>query len=397
MKKTILLLLGVVALCQSASAQLYYQDSKNPDILHHTACTPVERRNIVIPDVEGYKVLKADLHTHTFFSDGHLSPDMRIREAWIDGLDILAITDHLEWRKFEPDMLKFLRGYVPKGTKPVNYAISKTIADENGIKVDLNAPFYGLQKSLNYYGIMVIRGIEVTRRPELYGHFNALFTKDNNTIYDDDPEQSILKARSQGAIIMHNHPGWKRESLEMHEFEQRVYEKGLIDGIEIMNTNEFYPKAIDRAKQYGFFMAASTDIHNTTADFYLNGQIRNMTLILANECTEEGVREALGARRTIAYSFGTMAGEESLLRALFEACVSAEEVLVRPDGKRLIRLVNKSSLPFVLKAEGQRDITLSPLAEQNHMITGDRMTFTVENMWHGAESKLTVCIVPQKR
>ena len=122
-----------------------------------------------------------------------------------------------------------------------------------------------------------------------------------------------------------------------------------------------------------------------------------MTLILANECTEEGVREALGARRTIAYSFGTMAGEESLLSALFEACVSAEEVLVRPYGKRLIRLVNKSSLPFVLKAEGQRDITLSPLAEQNHMITGDRMTFTVENMWHGAESKLTVCIVPQKR
>ncbi|MBR7130293.1 MAG: histidinol-phosphatase [Tidjanibacter sp.] len=397
MKKILLVLLGVVALCQGASAQLYYQDNINPDILHHTACTPVERRNIVIPDVNGYKVFKADLHTHTFFSDGHLSPDMRIREAWMDGLDILAITDHLEWRKFEPDMIKFLRGYVPKGTKPVNYAISKTIADENGIKVDLNAPFYGLQKSLNYYGIMVIRGIEVTRRPELYGHFNALFTKNNNTIYDDDPEKSILNARAQGAIIMHNHPGWKRESLEMHEFEQRVYEKGLIDGIEIMNTNEFYPKAIDRAKKYGFFMASSTDIHNTTADFYLNGQIRNFTMILDNECTEEGVREALAERRTIAYSFGTMAGEESLLKALFEACVSAEDILDRPDGKKLIRLVNNSSLPFVLKAEGQREITLSPMSQQNLMIKGDTMNFTVENMWHGADSRLSVCIVPQKK
>ena len=396
MKKTLLLILGVVLICQGAGAQLYYQDSQNPDILHNTACTPVERRNIVIPDVDGYKVFKADLHTHTFFSDGHLSPDMRIREAWIDGLDIMAITDHLEWRKFEPDMLKFLRGYVPKGTKPVNYAISKTVADENGIKVDLNAPFYGLQKSLDYYGIMVIRGIEVTRRPELYGHFNALFTKNNNTIYDDDPEQSILKARSQGAIIMHNHPGWKRESLEMHEFEQKVYDKGLIDGVEIMNTNEFYPKAIDRAKQYGLFMAASTDIHNTTADFYHSGQLRNMTMILAKECSEESVREALAARRTIAYSFGTMAGEELLLKALFDACVTAEEILTKPNGAKLVRIVNNSSLPFVLNAGDSRAVTLSPFAAHNMTMSGESLDLTVENMWCGADKRLQVKIVPHK-
>ena len=94
MKKTLLLILGVVLICQGAGAQLYYQDSKNPDILRHTACTPVERRNIVIPDVNGYKVFKADLHTHTIYSDGQVLPEIRVREAWANGLDILAITDH---------------------------------------------------------------------------------------------------------------------------------------------------------------------------------------------------------------------------------------------------------------------------------------------------------------
>ncbi len=60
-------------------------------------------------------------------------------------------------------------------------------------------------------------------------------------------------------------------------------------------------------------------------------------------------------------------------------------------------LVNKSSLPFVLKAKGQREITLSPMSQQNLMIKGDTMNFTVENMWHGADSRLSVCIIPQKR
>jgi 3',5'-nucleoside bisphosphate phosphatase len=35
-----------------------------------------------------------DLHTHTTASDGHLSPADLVREAWLAGIRVLAVTDH---------------------------------------------------------------------------------------------------------------------------------------------------------------------------------------------------------------------------------------------------------------------------------------------------------------
>jgi predicted metal-dependent phosphoesterase TrpH len=35
-----------------------------------------------------------DLHTHTTASDGHLSPADLVREAWLAGVRVLAVTDH---------------------------------------------------------------------------------------------------------------------------------------------------------------------------------------------------------------------------------------------------------------------------------------------------------------
>ncbi|HOI80411.1 MAG TPA: PHP domain-containing protein, partial [Petrimonas sp.] len=55
---------------------------------------PNKRSNIVIPDVNGFKVLKCDFHMHTVFSDGDVWPTVRVQEAWREGLDAIAITDH---------------------------------------------------------------------------------------------------------------------------------------------------------------------------------------------------------------------------------------------------------------------------------------------------------------
>lgn len=41
-----------------------------------------------------YDSLKADLHLHTFYSDGKLSPEELIQRAKLSGLDALSITDH---------------------------------------------------------------------------------------------------------------------------------------------------------------------------------------------------------------------------------------------------------------------------------------------------------------
>jgi hypothetical protein len=35
-----------------------------------------------------------DLHTHTFYSDGIGTPELNVRNARVNGIDILAITDH---------------------------------------------------------------------------------------------------------------------------------------------------------------------------------------------------------------------------------------------------------------------------------------------------------------
>ena len=47
---------------------------------------------------EGYLLLGSDLHTHTVFSDGMVWPSIRAQEALRESIEIIAITDHLEYQ-----------------------------------------------------------------------------------------------------------------------------------------------------------------------------------------------------------------------------------------------------------------------------------------------------------
>ncbi len=62
------------------------------------------RREVKIPDISGYRTLKCDLHTHTVFSDGQVWPTVRVEEAWREGLDAIAITDHIEHKPHKQDV-----------------------------------------------------------------------------------------------------------------------------------------------------------------------------------------------------------------------------------------------------------------------------------------------------
>jgi hypothetical protein len=67
--------------------------------------TPEEgTRAIEFPDIPGYVTLKCDLHMHTVFSDGSVWPDIRVQEAIRDGLDVIAITDHVEYQPKKKDI-----------------------------------------------------------------------------------------------------------------------------------------------------------------------------------------------------------------------------------------------------------------------------------------------------
>ena len=384
MKKA-LIILAVFATSVSASAQSFYVDAKNPEMVHPSEARDAHRKEIIIPQVNGFNVYKADLHTHTMYSDGQVLPKYRIREAWQDGLDIIAVTEHVEYRPVEEDLVKYLDKYTDKKRKEaVNHRIISEAATKDGIMVDLNTAVQISQKLAKSYGLTVIPGLEITRDANEIGHFNALFTTDNNLIYDPDPYQAILNAKAQNALIQHNHPGWRRKTLAYSEWQKRVYGEGLVDGVEVVNGDEIYPGIVDRCVKDGMYITANTDIHATTAaDYRVYGNDRPMTLVFAKDKSLESVREALEAQRTLALAFNNLWGPDQLLKDLFMACVKVEQL----SGNKYV-LTNISSIPFVLQQKGSNRVHLDPSTSIFMSVpkNGNSLNFTVVNMWNGAES-----------
>lgn len=380
--------LAILALAAVAlNAQPHYKMSSNPDVLRPDGDAFPSRINIVLPQVNGYNVYKADLHIHTIYSDGHVSPEFRVIEAWNDGLDVLAITEHIEYRNLEKDMLEFMTGYVKKNAEAVNWNIVSEPADGRGIQTDLDMSVRLAQKAAEKYGLTIIPGAEISRAPETTGHFNVLFTTDNDAIYHPDPLESMKNAKAQGALLIHNHPGWRRPSLDMIEFEKKIYPMGILDGIEVMNQLDFYPRALERAREYGLYVTSNTDMHTSTYEYYrLNGALRNMTLIFAKDKSLESLKEAMKARRTLAYSFGTIAGEEQLLVDFFNASVSYEPVYVDADGVRTYELRNNSSFSYTLNF-GADPVLLEPLSVVRRTVeSGKEIKFEVLNMWYAKDA-----------
>jgi hypothetical protein len=390
MKKS-LIILAIFATSAAASAQSFYVDVNNPEMVHPSEARDVHRKEIVIPQVNGFNVYKADLHTHTVYSDGQVLPKYRIREAWQDGLDIIAVTEHVEYRPVEADFVSYLEKYTDKKHKEaVNHRIGADGITKDGIMVDLNTAVQISQKLGKSYGLTIIPGLEITRDANEIGHFNALFTTDNNLVYDPDPYQAILNAKAQNAIVQHNHPGWKRKTLAYSEFQAKVYGEGLVDGVEVVNGDEIYPGIVDRCVKEGLYITANTDIHATTAaDYGVNGSDRPMTFIFAKDKSLESVREALEAQRTLAFAFNNVWGADQLLKDLFLACVKVEQVA----GRKYL-LTNISSIPFVLQQKGANRVHLDPSTSVFMSVPkdGNALEFAVVNMWNGAESNPNVAI-----
>ena len=373
-----------LTLGQVVGAQEFYQDSKNSQMLRPCGYQDDYRKEIVLPQVNGYNVYTADLHTHTIFSDGQVMPELRVREAWKDGLDVIAITDHIEYRRHESTLVEYLNKYVGKKHKEaVNHKISDGEITKDGIMVDLNTSVRMAEKSARNYGLTIIPGTEITRNVSVAGHYNALFTTDNNLIFDSDAYQSIKNAKSQGALVMHNHPGWRKTSLDYSELDQKVYGEGLIDGVEVMNGNEFYPSIIDRAIENGIFIAANSDIHATTSEEYRAvGYDRPMTLILAKDKSLASLREALEQNRTLAYGYGALSGAEQLLMDFFLASVKVESI-----APQTVLLTNLSSVSYTLRRGKGNQIILPPMASIRLSVGKDATSIKLQvlNMWSGAD------------
>jgi predicted metal-dependent phosphoesterase TrpH len=318
------------------------------------------RNEVVIPDFAGYKVLKGDFHIHTVFSDGVVWPTYRIQEAWRDGLDILAISDHIEYRPH-----------------------SQYINADRNTSMKIAAP------EAEKLGILLVPATEVTREQGVIGHFNAIFIKDAELMNLEDPKEALREARRQGAFIFFNHPGWKMDTLVFSPFQKELLEEGLIDGVEAVNGFEFYPRAISWCKDLNLTLFATSDAHDPVPVYFKydrrgaeDVRYRPMTLVLAKDKTLEAVREALDARRTIGSYHGYLIGMFDLLEGLFDACVSTEKLSVVGKNTNW-QLRNNSSLIFRFRI-GSTDYILLPFTSCTLTRTSDitSVDVTVLNMYH---------------
>lgn len=384
--------LACFALTVSLAAQPSPRPAAHP--LEQPFETGEERTEIFLPKVNGMNFYKADLHLHTIFSDGDVTPDMRVVEAWCTGLDAIAITDHVEYRRIEREMFKFMDQYIREDLRrkgeALNTNITKKDADGYGILVDLNVGYNAAVKKAKDYGILVIRGVEITRRNN--NHFNALFTKDNNRIYDPDLTQAVRNARAQGAFILHNHPAYGDETPNhFSELAAGLYAQGLIDGVEVANGQRTWWHLFTHAVSGGFTPFADSDAHEyiywrygRPGDYEVP-RYRNMNLILAKALTENDLQEALKAGNNIAYSNNNLVGKRELLQALFAAsveCRPAQTDAAAP--RRRAMLVNHSSLPYYFRI-GEKEYLLNAMSSLTLPVQKEEtgVTVTVLNMWCG--------------
>lgn len=283
------------------------------------------RHEIRVPDVLGYQTLKCDLHMHTVFSDGSVWPDVRVREAWREGLDAISVTDHIEYLPHKEDV-------VPSHNRP--YEIAKRYADMSGI--------------------ILIRGSEITRE-EPPGHWNAIFLKDCAALDCKDYMDALEAAVKQDAFIFWNHPGWKQPGGKAvwYAEQQAVFEKGWLHGIEVVNGGGVYPEALAWCNEKDLTIMGNSDIHAPSVPE--PGKRRSMTLVFAESCSEEAIHEALKARRSVAVMADNLFGNAIYLRALFDGAVTPGTTSIQLKDKApvFVWLTNKSDLRFELVSAGE--------------------------------------------
>ena len=83
-----------------------------------------------------------------------------------------------------------------------------------------------------------------------------------------------------------------------------LVEAGILQGIEVVNERFYYPEAHRWCLDKNLAIISNSDIHAPlNLDYRVReGDHRPMTLVFAKDASIEGIREALLARRTAAYS-----------------------------------------------------------------------------------------------
>ena len=327
---------------------------------------PNTRRVINIPDIPGYLTLKCDFHMHTVFSDGNVWPSIRVAEAWQEGLDAIAITDHIEYHPHKDDIpVQFGRAY----------EIARPHADN--------------------MGLLLIKAAEITRQMPP-GHFNCLFLEDVAALDQEDFWASMSAAVDQGAYIFWNHPGWRQkdEIPIWYDEHDSIYDLGWMHGMEIVNGSSYYPLAHKWCLEKGIPILGNSDVHNPTGIDYFSGgeETRSLTLVFAREKNNESVQEALLAGRTAVWRGNELYGQPAFLKAIFDQSVRVISQPVRLKGKNAsyVQVINESDIAFKLTM----DEKLEDFSYATEMVLypGRIAIMRLSNLVQGKEGKSDISI-----
>lgn len=284
-------------------------------------------RAITFPDVPGYQTLICDFHTHSVFSDGSVWPDIRVEEAVRDGLDALAITEHLEYQPHLED--------IPHPDRNRAYDLAVGFAAE--------------------HDLIVIRGSEVTRSMPP-GHVNAIFLEDANALLLEDARAVFREVRRQGGFAFWNHPNWVAQRPDglatLTDLHRQLIAEGLLQGIEVVNDVTYSDEALQIALDHDLTILGTSDIHGLVDWQYQvpEGGHRPVTLVFAGERSEAGIQAALEAGRTVAWFNNLLVGRDAVLRPLLSAALTVTEATYPDDDTSVLAVTiqNTSDAAFLL-------------------------------------------------
>ncbi len=287
---------------------------------------------IIFPDIPGYTTLKTDLHQHTVFSDGNVWPTIRVMEALRDNLDVISLTEHLEYQPHLKD--------IPHPDRNRSFELA-------------------LQEAKNH-DLIIVHGSEITRSAPI-GHSNAIFISDANELLEEDAEDSFATAKKQGAFVFWNHPAWYPQNPNgnpnLSNFQKDRIKNGELHGIEVINTGDYAAESFALALENNLTIMGTSDVHDLIDwDYTEKGHSRPITLVFAKERSEAALKEALFAGRTVAVFNSLMVGKEEHLTPLLKACITVEEATYI-DNTSILKVTLKNVSSTDLLFENQMPYT----------------------------------------
>jgi 3',5'-nucleoside bisphosphate phosphatase len=214
--------------------------------------------------------LLCELHAHTTWSDGVLSPRQLVDLYGRSGFDVLCVTDHVT-RSDDPWLVA---GEPRRGIRAESFAAYLGELDAEAAR------------GRALYNMLVLPGLELTYNeldPALAAHALALGLREFVGV-DDGLEQALRDARESGAATVAAHPYRRRRAPSLGRATRRFARdwrslRSLVDRWELFNRNELF----------AWVAEAGLPGVATTGDFHLPEHLAGWKTLLPCVADEDAV------------------------------------------------------------------------------------------------------------